>query len=160
MTDQTRFFAAALLAAVVAAVACSDGAPASPSPAPQPTPSPTPQPLAVSLVTFRDPASSFSTTEIRDYQDQVVRFNTVDELVWAADDSRFPGYRVSGNFVGSHGYEIVFVTREGERRAYFTVHGHGPSDPNRVCDIEVVNGRLVINETSTPLCSPQSSGPC
>jgi hypothetical protein len=144
---------------VVGVAACGgSGSPASPSPAPQP-PAPQP-PTAPSLVTFTDPASTFSTTDVRDYQDQIVRFNTADDLIWAADGARFPGYRVTGNFIGSHGYEVVFVTRDGERRAYFTVHGHGPTDPNRVCDIEVVSGRLVITETSVPVCSPQSSGPC
>ena len=159
MTDITRSVAAAVLTVTFAG--CGGRSPSAPSPSPEPIPSPAPQPPAtVSLVTFTDPASPFSTTDVRDKQDQIVRFNTAQELIWVADDTRFPGYRVTGNFVGSHGYEIVFVTRDGERRSYFTVHGHGPTDPNRVCDIEVVNGMLVITETDIPLCSPQSSGPC
>jgi hypothetical protein len=157
-TNKTRVLAAALMS--LAAAACGGGSPSAPSPSPQPIPSPTQPPPAVSLVTLTDPASPFSTTDVRDKQDQILRFNTAQELIWAADDTRFPGYRVTGNFIGSHSYEVVFVTREGERRAYFTVHGHGPTDPNRVCDIEVVNGTLVITETDIPLCSPQSSGPC
>jgi hypothetical protein len=153
MTDRTRTLVGFFLAVQVAACG-SSGSPISPSPSPQPTPT-------ASLVTFTDPASAFSTTDVRDQQDQIIRFNTAEELIWVADGGRFPGYRAMGNFVRFDSYyEVVFVTRDGERRAYFTVHGHGPTDPNRVCDIEVVNGRLIINETSVPLCSPQSSGPC
>ena len=111
-------------------------------------------------MTFTDPGSTFSTTDVRDQQDEIVRFNTIGELIWTADNRRFLGYQVSGNFVGSHMYEVVFVIKDGERRAYFTVHGHGPTDPNRVCDITVVNDRVVITESNIPLCSPHSSGPC
>ena len=153
MTHRTRTLVGVLLAVGVAACG-SSGSPSSPSPNPQPTPT-------ASLVTFTDPASTFSTTDVRDQQEQIVEFNTAEELIWIADGTRFPGYRVAGNFVRFDNYfEVVFVTRDGERRAYFTVHGHGPTDPNRVCDIEIVNGRLVITETNIPLCSPQSSGPC
>jgi hypothetical protein len=110
---------------------------------------------------FRDPASAFSTSDVRDRQEQIVRFNTADELIWAADGTRFPGYRAIGNYLRWDSYfEVVFVTKDGDRRAYFTVHGHGPGDPNRICDIEVVGGQLVITETNVPMCSPQSSGPC
>ena len=110
---------------------------------------------------FKDPASTFTTSDVRDQQDQIVRFNTADELIWAADDTRFPGYRVIGNYVRFDSYfEVVFITKNGERRAYLTVHGHGPEFPNTVCDIDVAGGRLVIRETTVPLCSPQSSGPC
>ena len=110
---------------------------------------------------FIDPASGFSTSDVHDLQEQVVRFNTAAELVWTADDTRFPGYRTNGNFVRPDGYyEVVFVTRDGQRRAYFTVHGHGGTDPNRLCDIQVAGGQLFITDTNVPLCSPQSSGPC
>jgi hypothetical protein len=136
------------------------GGTGAPSPSPN-APTPVPQPTAVSLVVFRDSATAFSTTDVRDMQDQIVQINTADELIWAADGKRFPGYRAIGNFVRWDSYyEVVFVTRAGERRAYLTTHGHGATDPNRICDIEVVGGQLVINETNVPLCSPQSSGPC
>ena len=108
---------------------------------------------------FADSASAFSTSDVRDLQEQVVRLNTAGELIWAADGTRFPGYRTSGNFIKDN-YEVVFVTREGERRAYFTVHGHGATDPNRLCDLDVMGGQLFITETNVILCSPQSSGPC
>ena len=109
---------------------------------------------------FRDSASTFTTSDVRDQQDQIVRFNTADELIWT-DGSRFPGYRAIGNYLRFDSYfEVVFITKDGERRAYLTVHGHGPGFPNTVCDVDVVGGRLVITETNVPLCSPQSSGPC
>ena len=110
---------------------------------------------------FRDPASTFTTSDVRDQQDQIVQFNTAEELIWTATGARFSGYRVMGNYIrfDSH-FEVVFVTRNGDRRAYLTVHGHGQEFPNTVCDIDVVGGQLIIRETTVPLCSPQSSGPC
>ena len=52
------------------------------------------------LAVFRDPASAFSTIDVRDVQDQIVRFDTVaNSLIWAADGRSFPGYPVDGNFI-------------------------------------------------------------
>ena len=149
-----------LLVLAVQLTGCG-GTPSPLAPSAPTVPTPIPQPTPTSLVVFVDPASAFSTSDVRDVQEQIVQFNTAGELIWTADGTRFPGYRATGNFVRPDGnFEVVFVTRNGERRAYFTVHGHGPTDPNRVCDIEVVGGQLFITETSVPLCSPQSSGPC
>lgn len=50
----------------------SSSAPSAPSSVPQPVPQPTPIQLAV----FTDPASGFSTSDVRDVQEQIVRFNT------------------------------------------------------------------------------------
>ena len=146
----------------VALTSCGGGSSSASSPIPATTaPSPVVPAAPVNLVVFTDPASAFSTTDVRDSQEQIVRFNTADELIWTADGTRFPGYRANGNFLRfDSNFEVVFATRAGERRAYFTLHGHGAGDPNRICDIEVVGGRLVITETNVPLCSPYSSGPC
>lgn len=159
MTSRTR--TGLLVGLAVALTSCGGGGSSS-APASSPTPTaPTPVAAAATLVVFTDPASGFSTTDVRDNQEQIVRFNTADELIWTADGTRFPGYRANGNFLRfDSNFEVVFATRAGERRAYFTLHGHGAGDPNRLCDIEVVGGRLVITETNVPMCSPQSSGPC
>ena len=150
-----------LLVLTIELAACGGSSPA-PSPVPTATaPSPVAPAAAITLVVFTDPATGFSTSDVRDSQEQIVRFNTADELIWTADGRRFPGYRATGNFVRwDSNFEVVFVIKGGEQRAYFTVHGHGAADPNRLCDVEVVGGQLVITETNVPMCSPRSSGPC
>ena len=56
----------------------------------------------------------------------------------------FFGYPVSGTFIGSdRAFQVRFGTEAGERRAYFTETG-----PDTICDIDVVNGQLVILPTN------------
>jgi hypothetical protein len=137
-----------LAQALVGCGADSSSTPLAPSVVPQLTP-PAPQPTPIQLAVFSDAASGFSTVDVRDVQEQVVRFNTAGELIWTADDTRFPGYPVNGNFVRrDHYYQVRFATRDSERRAYFCGHGHDDvTDPPSICDIEVVRGQLVITET-------------
>jgi hypothetical protein len=125
-----------LLAAMAVGLACGGSGP---------TPTPTPTPTEVRLAVFSDPASSFSTSDVRDVQEQIVRFNTVDNsLIWAADGRSFMGYPVSGNFIrADHGFQVRFGTKDGERRAYFT-----ETATATLCDIEVVGSALVISPTS------------
>lgn len=119
--------------------------------APPRAPSPVGQPATP--VRFFDPASAFSTLDVRDVDEQIVHFNTADELIWTADGRRFQGYQVNGHFVRwDKYYQVRFATRDGDRRAYFCGHGHDDvTDPPSLCDIEVVNGRLVITELNV-LC--------
>ena len=107
------------------------------------TPSQPPGP--VQLVMFRDPDSTFSTSDVRDVQDQIVRFDmTSNSLIWAADGRSFPGYPVSGNFMrADRAFQVRFGTKDGERRAYFT-----ETVATTICDIEIVGGQLVISPTS------------
>jgi hypothetical protein len=63
-------------------------------------------------------------------------------LIWVADGRSFSGYPVSGNFIASN-FQVRFGTKDGERRAYFTETG-----PETICDINVVNGQLVILPTN------------
>ncbi len=123
----------------LATTACGgSGTPSAPAPPPAP-PAP--------LVTFMDSATGFSTTDIRDVQDQIVRFDTAGMLVWAADGSRFPGYPVSGNFItGAGTFQVRFGMSGGERRAYFT-----ETATATICDIEVSGGRLSISPTNVPV---------
>src|SRR5262245_43741900 len=86
---------------------------------PNPTPTPTPTPTEPVLAMFRDPASSFSTWDVREVQDQVVQFDTVsNSLIWATDGRRFTGYPVvDAYFIRSDkNFQIRFGTKNGERR--------------------------------------------
>ena len=97
---------------------------------------------------FTDPASNFSTSDVRDVQDQIVRFDTANNsLIWAADGRSFPGYPVSGTFVRADKFfQVRFGTKNGEHRAYFTEAASAT-----ICDVEVVNGQLVISPTAVPV---------
>lgn len=115
-----------------------------------PSPVSTPSPLAV----FTDRESGFSTTDVRDVNEQIVRFNTAGELIWSADEARFPGYLADGHVITadricSGCYFLVrFGTRDGDRRAYLTWSGdESDQHPATVLDVEVAAGRLVVSGT-------------
>lgn len=134
------------------------GSPAAPS-APSPVaPPPVAPPMTIQLVVFTDPASGFSTSEVRDVHDQIVRFTTAPELIWT-DGTRFSGYRVNGTAItadtvcDSCEFLIRFATRDGERRAYLTwpdveLHGRADHPPPTILDIDVVGGKVVITDTN------------
>lgn len=102
-------------------------------------------PVEIRPAVFSDPNSSFSTSDVRESQRRIVRFDTAtNSLIWAADGRTFPGYPVSGNFISSRQFQVAFGTEGGERRAYFTETASGT-----ICDIEVnSNGVLLITGTS------------
>jgi hypothetical protein len=132
----THRFATAIGLLMLAAISgCGDSLPpTAPNPTPPP-PAPT-LPSASTLKVFTD-SSGFSTSDLRDAQDQIVRFNTANELIWAADDTRIPGFKVMTlNFATGPCYlasiprttcstgcsfEVRFGAKDGERRAYLTV---------------------------------------
>jgi hypothetical protein len=119
----------------------SDPAPTTPTTPTTPTPAPAPVQLAV----FTDPASSFSTSDVRDVQEQIVRFDVASHsLIWAADGRSFPGYPVNGLFIrADRFFQIRFGTKDGQRRAYFT-----ETVATTICDIEIVGGQFVISATN------------
>lgn len=131
---------------MVAMPACSDS-PSTPTP-PTPTTAPTPPPMPVQLVEFVDPATGLSTSDVRDVQRQIVRFDRANNaLIWAADGRSFPGYPVDGDFVRSDRFfQVRFGTEAGERRAYFT-----EAVNTTLCDIEIVGSAVVITATSVPV---------
>ena len=106
---------------------------------------PTPAPSPVQLAAFTDAGSGFSTSDVRDVHEQIVRFNILDgSLIWTADGRNFSGYPVSGNFLGAdRSFQVRFGTVDGQRRAYFT-----ETVATTICDIEVVNGQLRILPTA------------
>jgi hypothetical protein len=131
-----------LLLTIAAAAACGGGA----GPAPTAPSPPTPQPPAqVQLVTFRDPASTFSTSDVRDVQEQIVRFDSAsNSLIWVVDGRSFAGFPVDGSFIrADRHFQVRFGTKDGERRAYFT-----ETATATICDIDVIGGALVISPTT------------
>ena len=87
---------------------------------------------------FTEQASGFSTSDLRDAQEQIVQFNTANELIWTADGTHLPGYRAQGNFIpaeASCGFVVRFGTRNGEtslpdrrlgttdKNGFYEIHG-------------------------------------
>jgi hypothetical protein len=159
-----------VLAQVVLAhglVGCGSGSPSTPStrltpsaPAavPPSAPAPAPSPAPIPMELFTDPASGFSTSDVRDAQDQIVQFSTAGELLWTADGTRFSEYFVDGNFIAYHHradrlFQVRFGMKRGERAAYLTV----TDDRLRgavatVLDLSVDGrGDLIIAETDVPV---------
>lgn len=143
-------------AGAIALVLCSLGLtgcdarsmPTAPSPAAgfqQPTPA------VVTLRTFTDPRSGFSTSDLRDAGDDIVQFNSSNELIWTANSTHLPGYFVRGNTIPADAAcvcELVvrFGSSNGERRAYLTAD-YGHDNPGTLVDLDVVNGVLVAKRT-------------
>jgi hypothetical protein len=157
MTNTTRT-ATVLLGLAPFLVGCgvSDSAlaPLAPSAVAQPVPVPAPITLAV----FTDPASGFSTSDVRDVHNQIIHFNTANELIWTADDTRFRGYRVAGDQIKGPNvddyFQIRFGTKDGERRAYLgwsDDYCHCPGYTPSVIDVEVVAGQLMFAATNVPV---------
>ncbi len=94
---------------------------------------------------FRDPTSSFSTTDVRDIDDEIVRFIPRDStMLWTPTNLLFDNWPVSGNFLGpNRAFEVRFGTVSGQRRAYFTEVG-----PGTLCDLEVSGNTLQLSPTT------------
>jgi hypothetical protein len=133
---------AILLLLLIEAISGCGGSKSTPG---APSTSTSPPPAQVQPATFTDPDSSFTTSDVRDVQEQIVRFDTAsNSLIWTADGRSFPGYPVSGNFIRSDkAFQVRFGTKDGERRAYFT-----ETVSETICDIEVVGSQLIISATS------------
>jgi hypothetical protein len=122
----------------VAGLSCGSGSSGSSPTAPSPTQGQT-------LATFTDPTTGQATSDVRDVDEQVMRFETPSGvLIWVADGSRHTGWPVSGQFLDSaRQYQVRFGSRSGQRRAYFTETGSGT-----ICNLEVSGGQLRISATS------------
>jgi hypothetical protein len=118
----------------------STSAPTTPSP-----PTPPPPSAPVQLAVFNDPTSSFTTSDVRDVQEQIVRFDVAsNSLIWAGDGRSFSGYPVNGLFIRvDRFFQVRFGTKDGERRAYFT-----ETVATTICDIEIIGGQLLITPTN------------
>jgi hypothetical protein len=154
MTLRTRIGFVFLLFAQALSGCDRSGSTSSPG-APSPVTVP-PAPLR----SFVESSTGFSTTDVRDVDDQIIQVNTANELIWTADGTRLTGYSV-WTFQGTHGvvtyiegsicsgcyvFEVRFGTAGGERRAYLTVD-YGHDNPGTLVDVEVAGGRLVVTPT-------------
>lgn len=168
-----QFPAIALLMLALGLVNCGDSGPSAPSAPGAPS-----RPSAVStpapkgdLTVFTDPATGFSTTDLRDVEEQIVQLSAIGELIWTADGTRLPGYRVTqptayGKMSFIEGkicpeecaFEVRFGTSGGERRAYLTVD-YVHWNPGTLVDVEVAGGALLVTQTDMyPPGSPTLSG--
>jgi hypothetical protein len=161
-TEMTGRTHVRLLVWVLAAglVGCESGRSAVPTvSSPVPTvPSPRPVPATATLIKFVEPDTGFSTTELRDVQEQVVQINTANELIWTTDGTHLPGYRVASDYPGISfivgrlcaegcALEVRFGTKDGERRAYLTAD-YGHDNPGTLVDVEIAGGALTVARTS------------
>ena len=135
----TRWQAIIVLTLSGVAAGCGSGSTTAPTAASPPSP---PQ---VQMAVFHDPSSTFATSDVRDVQGQIVRFDlATNSLIWATDGRSFSGYPVDGKFIRSdHAFQVRFGTDGGERRAYFTETVKGT-----ICDLEVTGGQLVLTSTN------------
>ena len=161
-----------LLLLLPALTGCGESSPVVPSESrPAPTPAaPTP---AATLAVFIDDDTGFQTSDLRDAQNQVVQFTSSNELLWMADATRLPGYRVTfGRFSDGRrhyfvegkicetgcAFEVRFGSDNGERRAYLTVD-YGHDNPGTVVDVEVIDRVLHVAQTAVyPPGTPTLSG--
>lgn len=112
------------------------------------------QPLPV---LFTNLASGYSTSDVHDGQDHVVRF-AGGALIWM-DGTGFPGFPVyldasySGGEVGhlNEYYDVTFGTKDGERHAYLSFFDADHPGTEFLIDIEIVDGRPILTRTSAPV---------
>ena len=148
-------FGVAVIGLVHALTGCgSSSVPSSPSSvtAPRPQP-PTPPPGSSNgLATFTDPRSGFSTSDLHDVQEQVVRVNLANELIWVEDGTHLPGYRAQQNSIPAEmacacWLIVRFGIRNGERRAYLTAD-YGHDNPGTLVDLGIAGAALTVTRTT------------
>jgi hypothetical protein len=101
---------------------------------------------------FTDPYSGFSTTDLHDAHEQVIRFSVAGELIWLADGTRLPGFFpvASGSVtVPACACSLVvrFGTRDGERRAYVTAD-YIHDNPGTLVSLSISGAALTITRTT------------
>jgi hypothetical protein len=163
----SRMIVRGVLAVAVAALAGCGPTASSPS-----VPSLPPESATPALLAFKDPESGRLISDLRDADDQIVQIDAAGELIWAADGTRFPGYRVSNGTVDGVSiswidgticpegcaFEIRFGTAGGERRAYLTVD-YSHHNPGTLVDVAIVGGALAVTQTAAfPPGTPSLSG--
>ncbi len=147
---KARTLMASLLAIAAMTLGCGDH-PLTPSPPEGPTPG-APSASTPTLRVFADAASGFTTSDLRDVDEQIVQINTAGELIWLADGTRLPGYAVHGGYIPAESlcecaFEVRFGTRDGERRAYLTGE-YGHHNPGTILDLDLVSGALVVTPSN------------
>jgi hypothetical protein len=114
------------------------------------------QPVPVSVLVFTDARTGFATSDVRDAQEQILQFNSAGEIIWTVDGRHFPGYWINGRIEREIGAEVVFATKDGQRRAYliFRLDYHHYEPPPHIVDLEVVGDHLVIIGDRPPVPLP------
>lgn len=102
------------------------------------------------LAVFQAPGSRFSTSDVHDFDGEIVRFNTaVRSIIWATDGSEFDAgfWEVNGNLLGPGGFfEVRFGSEGGQTRAYFT-----ETLTATLCDVFIDAGELAVTSTNVPV---------
>jgi len=130
-------------------------------------------PTPASLVVFVDDVTGLETSDLHDAQNQIIQVSSHAELIWTANGTRLPGYRVTSHrfhdgrryyFVEGKiceagcAFEVRFGSESGERRAYLTVD-YGHDNPGTMVDVEVIDGGLHVAQTDLyPPGTPTLSG--
>jgi hypothetical protein len=101
--------------------------------------------VPVQLATFTDPSTGVTTSDVRDVQEQIIRFDMANNaLIWVLDGTSHSGYPVDGSFIRSdRHFQVRFGTKDGERRAYFT-----ETATATICDVVVSGGVLSVFPTT------------
>ena len=105
------------------------------------------------LRTFTDAASGFSTTDVRDGQNHIVRFDQNGELIWA-DGRHFPGFfstagsvYIDGFAASGNWFIVRFGGNEGEI-AYLTGVDDEGLNPGTLVDLAVEGDRVTVGRTN------------
>ncbi len=103
-----------------------------------------------SLAVFTDPDdATFSTSDVRDVDGEVVQFNTeTSSIIWTDGMTYQDGlWSVSGNLLTDTAFfQVSFGSEGGERRAYIT-----ESSTGTVCDVTLFDDDIRVFQTSTPV---------
>lgn len=97
---------------------------------------------------FTDPNdASFTTTDVRDVNDEIIRIDTdAMSVVRITDDSIYQegAWVVNGNFLGAaQAFQVRFGTVGGQKRAYFT-----ETVPATICRFTFGTGTFQISPTN------------
>jgi hypothetical protein len=116
--------------------------------------SPSPAGGTERLAVFLDRETGYTTSDVHDAQDQIVRFTDTGDLIWSAGGQRFPGYIADGQVVTAERvcagcyFLVRFGSRGGEPRAYLTFAGADANGQTpTVLDVEVAEGQLAVSAT-------------
>jgi IPT/TIG domain len=101
---------------------------------------------------FNDSRSGTNTPDVRDADDQIVRFTVDGFLVWAADETPLHGYRVRNNRYIDADFcrctiEVRFGTRNSERQAFLTAD-YGHDNPETILNVELTGGVLTAERST------------
>ena len=100
----------------------------------------------VKLVVFQDPDSTFSTSDVYDVDNEIVRFDSETlAIIWAETDTAYQAgiWSVDGNLLTDNKFfQVRFGNVAGARRAFFT-----EVNPPTICDISATATRLSISST-------------